>query len=288
MAIEIDGSTKIYGVIGYPVKHTFSPYFHNAAFKALKLNAAYVPFEVAPAKLKDAIRGLQALGVRGINVTIPHKEAVIPLLDELSPQAKGIGAVNVILSEDGKLIGHNTDGEGFLVSLKKNLNASPKNKSIFILGAGGAAKALSYVLAREEAKSITLVDVMHQRAKELALKTKRAFPKCEVKSIPYLMSRIDEEALNADILINATPVGMKEGDPCIVSTDALHKDLIVCDLIYNPLETNLLKEARKRGLKSINGIGMLLYQGALSFELFTGKKAPLSVMRAALKKKINR
>lgn len=288
MAGKIDGKTRIFGIIGYPVKHTFSPYIHNAAFKALKINAAYVPFEVKPRELKNAICGLIGLGVCGVNVTIPHKEAVIPLLDELSSEAKGIGAANVVLVKDGKTMGYNTDGEGFLVSLKKELKVIPKNKSIFILGSGGAAKALVYVLASEGAKSITLVDVMNEKAKELALKANKEFPRCQMRSIPYLGSRIDEEALNADILINATPVGMKKDDPRIVSPDALHKDLVVCDLIYNPVETKLLKEAKKRGLKATNGIGMLLYQGALSFELFTGKKAPISVMLTSLKKVIRR
>ncbi len=284
MAPDIDGKTKIFGIIGYPVKHTFSPHIHNFAFKALKINSIYVPFEVAPKELEYALHGLIALGVCGVNVTIPHKEAIIPLLDEISPQAKGIGAVNVVLFKDGRATGHNTDGEGFLVSLKKEVKVGPNNKSILILGAGGAARALVYVLAREGAKSISFVDVVGHRAKELSLKANKDFPRCETKSIPYLSSRIDEEVLNADILINATPIGMKVDDPCIVSPNALHKDLVLCDLIYNPLETKLLKEARKRGLKATNGIGMLLHQGALSFELFTKKEAPISVMRAALRK----
>lgn len=286
MAGDIDGRTKIFGIIGYPIKHTFSPYMHNSAFKALNINAIYVPFEAAPEKLKDVLKGLIALRVCGINVTIPHKEAIAPLLDELSPEAKGIGAANVVLVNNGKTIGYNTDGEGFLISLKKDLKVSPKNRRIFILGAGGAAKAVAYVSAREGARSITLVDVISKRAKELALKTNREFPRCETKSIPYLRSRIDDEVLNADILINATPVGMKKSDPCLVNSEVLYKGLKVYDLVYNPPGTKLLKKARKRNLKAANGIGMLLYQGALSFELFTGKKAPLSVMRAALKRLI--
>lgn len=283
---KINGKTKMFGIIGYPIKHTFSPHMHNAAFAALKLNAIYVPFEVAPEKLKDALCGVVALGVCGINVTVPHKEAIASLLDKLSPEAKGVGAVNVILVKDGKTIGHNTDGEGFLVSLRKELKISPKGKSIFVLGAGGAAKAIVYVSAREGAKSVILVDVIHERAKKLALKIAREFPRCNTQSVPYLKSRIDEEVMNADILINATPVGMKKNDPCIVSPNALHKDLAVYDLIYNPSKTKLLREAKKKGLKASNGLGMLLYQGVLSFELFTGKKAPISVMRAALKKAV--
>jgi len=288
MSEDVDGKTKVFGIIGFPVKHTFSPYIHNAAFKSLKINAVYVPFAIAPKELKDAVGGLIALGVGGVNVTIPHKENVLALLDKVSAQARGIGAANVILFKDGKAIGYNTDGEGFLVSLKKDLKVGPRNKSIFIIGAGGAAKALVYVLAREGAKSIALVDILHEKAKELALKANKDFPSCETTSIPYLSSRIDEEVINADILINASPVGMRKDDPCIVSPSALHKDLVVYDLIYNPLETKLLKEAKKRRLKTANGIGMLLYQGVLSFELFTGKTAPISVMRTTLERLIKR
>lgn len=284
MAANIDGKTKVFGIIGYPIKHTFSPYMHNLAFKALNINAAYVPFEVSPDRLKDAVCGLIALGVGGVNVTIPHKEAIMPFLDELSPEAKGIGAVNTVLLREGKSKGYNTDAGGFLSSLIEDTDVRPYNKSALVFGAGGAAKAIAYVLTREGIKSITFVDIVIQKAKELALKIRRDFPGCSARSIPFLKSRIDEEALNSDILVNASPVGMKKADPCIVSPSALHKDLAVYDLIYNPTETRLLKEAKKRGLKASNGIGMLLRQGALSFELFTGRRAPISVMRDALEK----
>ena len=284
MAVNIDGKTKVFGILGFPVKHSFSPVFQNAAFRAKRINAAYVPFEVPPEGLKDAVRGLIALGVCGVNVTIPHKQAILPLLNELSPGAKAVGAANTVIFKNGKSTGYNTDAEGFLISLKKDLKINPKKRTIVIFGAGGAAKAIAHVLAREKAASITFVDILNQKAKELALKIGRGFPGCPTKAIPFLKSRIDEEILNSDMLINASPVGMRRADPCIVSPNALHKDLAVYDIVYNPSVTPLLREAKRRRVKAAGGIGMLLYQGVASFELFTGIKAPVAVMRAALKK----
>jgi len=284
MAVNINGKTKVFGILGFPVKHSFSPVFQNAAFSAKRVKAVYVPFEVPPERLKDAVRGLAALGICGVNVTIPHKQAIVPLLDEISPGAKAIGAVNTVIFKTGRSAGYNTDAEGLLISLKKDLKVNPKNRTIVVFGAGGAAKAIAYVLAREKASSLTFVDIFNQRAKELALKIGRGFPGCRTKAVPFLKSRIDEEVLNSDMLINASPVGMRKADPCIVSPNALHKDLAVYDIVYNPFVTPLLREAKRRGVKTAGGIGMLLYQGAASFELFTGIKAPVAVMRAALKK----
>ncbi|MFH0771732.1 MAG: shikimate dehydrogenase [Candidatus Omnitrophota bacterium] len=280
--MKINGKTKIFGILGFPVSHTFSPCFHNAAFEALKMNAVYAPFEVSPEGLNKAFQGLAALGVCGVNVTMPHKQAAIPLLDKLSPGAKAIGAVNTVLFKDGKTMGHNTDAEGFLLSLKDDLKVNPKGKSVLIFGSGGAARAISYVLGREGAKSITLVDIVDEKAMELARKTKKDFPACRTEAISFFMQEaIDEKVLNSDILINASIIGLKSRDSCIIKPATLHKKLAVYDIIYNPPITPLLKEAKKRGLKSAGGIGMLLYQGAASFELFTGRKAPVPVMRRA-------
>lgn len=281
--MNINGKTKVFGIIGFPVSHSFSPALHNAAFRAKRINAVYASFEAPSERLKDAVRGLAALGICGVNVTIPHKQAILPLLDELSPGAKAIGAVNTVIFKGGKLAGYNTDAEGFLISLKKDLNVNPKKRTIVVFGAGGAAKAIAHILAREKAASITFVDIFNQRAKELALKIGRDFPGCRTKAVPFLKSRIDEEVINSDMLINASPVGMKKDDPYIVSPNALHKDIAVYDIVYNPSVTPLLREAKRRRIKSAGGIGMLLYQGAASFELFTGIKAPVAVMRAALK-----
>jgi shikimate dehydrogenase len=282
------GRADIFGIIGFPVKHTLSPHFQNAAFASLGMDAVYIPLEVAPDKLKSAFASIKALGFSGINVTIPHKQAVLRLADKLSPEAKGIGAANTIVFRNGRSKAYNTDGEGFIRSLKSDLKIDPKGMSVFLFGCGGAAKAIAFVLAREGAKNISFVDQEEKRARELAAKTKRDFPRCATKYIPFVKHRIDEETLWSDLLVNASPVGMHKGDPCIVSPGALHNGLAVYDIVYNPPATPLLKEAKKRGIRASNGLGMLLYQGVLSFEYFTGRKAPVSVMRSALKKAVKK
>lgn len=278
--------TVIYGIIGFPLKHTLSPHFQNAAFAYLGLDARYIPFETAPSDLKDVVRSLKSLGARGINVTIPHKQAVLKLLDSVSPEAKGIGAVNTVVFRGGKAKGYNTDGEGFIRSLKSDLKTDPKGKAVFLFGCGGAAQAIAFMLAREGARSIAFADKDEGRAKALSLKIGKSFRKCAVKHVPFSAARIEREVLGSDLLVNASPVGMHKSDRCIVNPKALHKKLAVYDIVYNPPVTPLIREAKKRGLKAANGLGMLLYQGALSFELFTGKKAPVAVMRGALKKAV--
>ena len=277
---------RIFGIIGFPVKHTLSPHFQNAAFAYLGLDAEYIPFETAPRELKAAFGKFKALGVRGINVTIPHKQAVLKLLDSVSPEAKGIGAVNTVVFKAGKTRGFNTDGEGFMRSLKSDLKFNPKGKAVFLFGCGGAAQAIAFVLAREGARSIAFTDLAEERAKVLSSKIGKGFRKCAVKHIPFSAARIEKEVLGSDLLVNTTPVGMHKGDPCIVNPKALHRKLAVYDIVYNPPVTPLSKEAKRRGLRVANGLGMLLYQGVLSFELFTGKRAPVEVMRRALKKAV--
>lgn len=280
------GHPRIFGVVGYPIKHSLSPHFQNAALACLGMNAVYMPFEIAPADLKGAIPALKGLGVRGLNITIPHKQAIMSLLDGLSPEAKGIGAVNTVVFKAGRTKGYNTDGEGFIRSLKDDLKLDPKGKNVLLFGCGGAAQAIAFVLAREGAASIKFTDIDVKRAKALAAKTGKVFPKCGTLALPFVKSGIDNEVLASDLLVNASSVGMHKGDPCIVNPKTLHKGLAVYDIVYNPPATPLIKEAKKRGLKAMNGLGMLLYQGTLSFELFTGKQAPVAVMRRALEKAV--
>lgn len=283
--INIDAHTQLYGIIGYPVRHSFSPYMHNAAFQKLKLNALYLAFEVPPENLRDALLGIKALGIRGVNVTIPHKETCIPFLDEVYPTAKLIGAVNTICVREGRLIGYNTDGKGFILALEKILKVRPKGKTFFILGAGGAARAIGFSLIQEGAKEIAFYDIVRSKAEDLVIDLKQNFPNAKIKLISNLPNYPLKEF---DCLINATPVGMKKNDPLIIEPKVFYPKLVVCDLIYNPPQTPLLKFAKSKRLKTMNGLGMLLYQGVLSWELWTGKKAPVSVMRKALEKAIAR
>jgi len=271
---------RIYGVLGYPVKHSLSPLMHNAAFRALKINAQYCLFEVSPKKLKDFFLNLKEKNIFGLNVTIPYKEKVIPFLDKLSDEAKLIKAVNTIVrTKDDKLIGFNTDGEGFLRHLRSDLKFNPYGKKIAILGAGGASRAILVYLARTKPKIIKVYDIVEEKAKKLINYLKKIFKNIDFK---VAQSILELDILDADLLINATPVGMKETDPVLVKEEFLHKNLLVYDLIYNPVQTKLLASAKKRGARASNGLGMLLYQGMASFEHFTQKKAPLKIMKMAL------
>jgi shikimate dehydrogenase len=273
--MKITAKTKVTGLIGYPVEHSLSPVMHNSAFEALELDYCYVTFSVEPSRLEEAIRGIKALGIAGINVTVPHKEAVMKFLDRIDEEAREIGAVNTVVNKEGLLIGYNTDGRGFMASLNENCY-SPQGKRVFIVGAGGASKAVAYYLSKE-ASELFIYDIDRQKSLNLVnhLKGHGKVSMAKV-TVAEDISTIRE----ADIVINATPIGLKPEDPSPVDIELLHKGQIVCDLIYK--ETRLLREASMKGCQTINGLGMLLWQGVFAFELWTGKKPPVEVMRKAL------
>jgi shikimate dehydrogenase len=253
---------------------------HNAAFKYLGMNAVYLPFEVNPKDLKNAVLGISALGIGGVNVTIPHKEAVINYLDSLTYEAKTTGAVNTIVNKNNRLIGHNTDVFGFARSLKEDLKFNPRGRAAFIIGAGGAAKAVVFALAMGGARRIILTDKIDERALTLACEVELKTG-CECIALRMNSRGIPDMILNSQLLVNATPCGMKAGDPVAINPDFLHRGLCVFDLVYNR-DTGLLKAARAKGIKTTGGLNMLLYQGAKAFELWTGKKAPVETMRKTL------
>lgn len=279
--MHINGSTEIYGLIGYPVRHTFSPLIHNAAFKTLGINAVYLPFEIRPEALESVMRCVGALGIRGLNITVPYKEKVLKYLDEIDREADLIGAVNTIVVKNGKLKGFNTDGKGFVKSLQDEFGIFPKGKRFFIMGAGGASRAVSFSLALQDAGRIVLVDDAADKAVALAKSLVR-HTACDAIALKKDSKAMKEMILNSDVFINATPCGMKPHDPKVIDPDLLHKNLLVYDVIYNPRTTTLLRDARNKGAKTANGIGMLLNQGMLSFSLWTDKKAPVHVMKKAL------
>lgn len=273
--MKISGKTKITGLFGYPVEHSLSPAMHNAAFEALGLDYCYVTFLVHPDFLKEAVWAIRALNIAGVNVTIPHKEKVLTFLDEIDKEASIIGAVNTIVNSKGRLKGYNTDGRGFIQSLSEG-GISVKGKEVLIVGAGGASRALSYYLCKE-AKKVCLFDIEKKKAEKLVEDFKNIFGNI---STADNISSID----NFNILINATPLGLKEEDPLPLDINLLSSDQIVCDLIYK--DTRLLKESAKRGCVILNGLGMLLWQGVFAFELWTGVTPPLDIMRESLYKNV--
>lgn len=270
---------KIYGVLGYPAKQSLSPLMHNAAFKALGINAEYKIFEKSPQELENFLHTLAQQNIFGLNVTLPYKEKVIPFLDKISDQVKLIGAVNTVKLSGAKLEGFNTDGEGFLRHLSGDLGFDPKDKNISIIGAGGAARAISAYLGIHQPRSISIFDADREKLLTLVSHLKTNFKKIGIKAADSIEELNIE---NSDLLINATPVGMKETDPLLVDEKLIHRGLLVYDLIYNPKETKLLKVAKGKGAEISNGLGMLLCQGMFSFEIWTGSKAPKEIMQKAL------
>ncbi|HAG51752.1 MAG TPA: shikimate dehydrogenase [Deltaproteobacteria bacterium] len=282
--MNITSKTKTLGIFGYPISHTLSPAMHNAVIKALGLDMVYLPFEVKPSNLKEAINGIKSLGIIGVNITIPHKESVIRFLDDISEEARLVGAVNTIVNKDRKLVGYNTDGSGYMASLKEELGFNPKSKRIIIIGAGGAARGILAALATQKPKSITVANRTLSRAVSLIKAFKGKFRDTRFEAIDLDNNMLKMSFNSVDLLINTTSVGMKQSKALKIPLETLPKIAIVSDIIYNPLETLLLKKAKKIGLTTHGGLGMLVHQGARSFKLWTGMDAPMNVMRkAALK-----
>lgn len=283
--MKITGTTKIYGIIGHPITHTLSPTMHNAAFEAARVDGVYLPFPVLPEKLETVIHTLPHAGVLGLNVTLPHKQTVLPMMDTLSDEARLICAVNTIVYKDGKRHGHNTDGAGFLRSLEEDGKFKAKGKRALILGAGGAARAVAGALAKAGVRQLLIYNRTRDRAELLVKHIDHHFSYCAPAVLEEYQTRSKEDLQEIDLVVNATSLGLKKSDPIPISPLFFKKGTLFYDLIYHG-ETAWLKAAQKSKMETLCGLGMLLYQGALSFELWTGKKAPASVMRNALRKQI--
>jgi len=288
MPLNINGQTNLVGLIGYPIEHSLSPAMHNSAFAALNLNFCYVPLPVPPERLGEAITGLRALGFVGANVTVPHKEAVMSYLDEVTPETQAIGAVNAIVVREDKLIGYNTDWQGFLTALSEG-GFDPQGKRVVVLGAGGAARAVVYALAQARVQ-VTVLNRTPARAQALVQDFSPLFPRCSLVSLPFTPQTLEVQTAEAHLLVNTTPVGMwPEVDQSPWPEDlAFPGHLTVFDLVYNPGETKLLRQARAAGAKGIGGLGMLVHQGAAAFELWTGEKAPVETMYEAASRTLRR
>ena len=282
--MAISGRTELFAVIGDPIEHSLSPAMHNAAFEHLKLDYIFVVFRVTPDELETAVRGARALGIKGLSVTMPLKNAIIEFIDEADAAVKLLRAANTILNQHGRLKGFNTDGIGAVKALKSN-DVDLSKKKVLLLGAGGAAKAIAFSLAKEvDELCILNRDVV--KARDLA--SVLATFGIEIVGDELSPSNIEEELADADVLINATSVGMAPNtDESLVKPAWLKPDVSVLDIVYNPIETRLIRESKAAGIKVINGVEMLLYQGAAAFEIWTQIKAPVDVMRTALLSKLS-
>jgi shikimate dehydrogenase len=282
--MNVSGNTKICGIIGYPIDHTLSPVMHNAAFRELGLDFIYVAFKVESEHLQESISGIRSLGIHGLNVTIPHKEGVIKYLDLVDSEAKKIGSVNTIVNRDDQLVGYNTDGIGAIKALEDN-KVELKEKKILLLGAGGSAKSIAFDLSKF-VRRITILNRTQERAKKLAENLKRMY------DIEITWNGLSQEAIrknlsDADVLINATSIGMNpKSDESLVKSDWLTSEICIFDIVYNPKGTKLVQNAKRIGAKAIDGIDMLVYQGAIAFKIWTDKEPPINVMKIAVRKEI--
>ena len=282
MSGEITGKTRVLGIIGSPVDHSLSPVMHNHVIQALGLDFVYVPFPVEPDGLGDAVQGLRKLGVCGFNVTIPFKTAVIPLLDALSPEAALIGAVNTVIRDGNRLVGHNTDGIGFINSLREDLDFFPRGATILMVGAGGAAKAALVALCEAGAATVVVANRTPHRAEDLRTRLKENFPGVDITSASLDVLQAGDLLGEIDLLVNTTSVGMNATAFSGIDLSPMKPAARVYDMVYAPLETPLLLAARKRGLKAANGIGMLAAQGEAAFAIWTGCNPPNGVMKKRL------
>lgn len=284
MERRISGHTGLLALIGSPVGHSGSPAMYNYSFEKLGLDYAYVAFDIKVEEVKDAIAAMKTFKMRGCNVTMPCKTEAVAYMDELSPAARIIGAVNTIVNDDGKLTGYITDGEGFVNNLKDH-GIDVRDKKITVAGGGGAATAIQVQCALDGAKEITIFNIKDEffkRSLETAEKIQKEVPGCVVNVYDIAdTAKMTEEIGSSDIFANATIVGMKpmEQESVVKDLSAFRPGLVVADAVYNPVETRLLREAKEAGCTCINGKGMLLWQGVAAFKLYTGKDMPVEEVK---------
>ena len=286
MEKRITGHTELIGLMAYPIRHSSSPAMHNEAFRTLGYDYAYLAFEVDNDSLEDAVKGLRALKLRGSNVSMPNKTVIHKYLDEVSPAAKLCGAVNTVVNDNGKLIGHITDGIGYMQSLKEE-GIDVIGKKMTIVGAGGAATAIEIQAALDGVKEISIFNIKDKFWENAEQTVKKINENTSCKANLYDLADLDklkEEIADSYLFVNATGMGMKplEGQTYIPDKSFFRPDLIVTDVVYSPRETEMLRMAKEVGCKTMNGLGMMLFQGSAAFELWTGEPMPIEHMKEFL------
>ena len=274
--------TQQVGILGYPLAHSISPAFQQAAFDHYSLPVRYHSWPTPPDRLEEEVRKLRGEDYLGANVTIPHKERVGAYLDDIDPWARSVGAVNTIVREGGRLLGYNTDSYGFVRSLKERGGFDPRGKEVLLLGAGGAARAAAFGLSKESIASLTIANRTLGRAQHLADDVRG--PVGQVEAMALTQNDLDEASAGADLIVNSTSIGMSHGDAegrTPLEAPLIPASALVYDMVYNPSETPLLREARRAGARALGGLSMLIYQGAAAFERWTGRDAPVEVMLSA-------
>jgi len=279
-----DTQTKLAGVIGWPIEHSLSPAMHNAALREMALNWVYLAFRVEPGRVGEAVRGVRGLGLVGLNVTIPHKDAVIGSLDEIDEDVEALGVANTIVrEEDGRLVGHNTDGPGFVRSVEERGHAIA-GRAVALLGAGGSARSVAFACARAGARSLAILNRTVERAEGVAELVRAQAGLADADPLPISGAEARQAVEAADVVVDCTSVGMyphTEVDPVIPGA-WLHPGQVVVDLTYNPIDTVMLRAAADAGADTVDGAGMLVHQGAISLQYWTGSPPPVETMRRAL------
>ena len=280
--IPVSGKTRVYGIIGDPVAHSLSPMMQNRAFQTQRIDAVYVPFHVVPEALPSAIEGLRALSVAGFNVTVPHKEAILPLLDDVDARAQLIGAVNTVVSQKGRLVGYNTDAPGFLQAVCDELHFEPPGKQVVLLGAGGACRAAVVALAEAQVAAITVANRSVERAETLCHAFAAHFPAVEFVPLAYADPQYLSRLAKADLIVNSTSVGLAGESINFLPLDCIKASALISDMVYSFSETPLIKKAHQMKFNAAGGLGMLAAQGEEAFRLWTGIDLATGFMRRFL------
>ena len=283
--MSLSGKTKPFAVIGHPIGHSLSPVMHNASMKSIGYDGIYLALDVHPDRLMSTLPVMQDMGFSGVNLTVPHKEIAFQGLSQLDETARLYGAVNTVAFNDNEMIGYNTDGYGFLKALEESFGKRVENDRVFILGCGGAGRAIALLAAKEGASSIILADINQSRIEQLINEVSSQFPSAKIDYAIDKESQINQ-CKSADLVIQASPIGMNLDDEVLLPKEAFHSNQRVFDLIYMYPETGILSVAKKEGAEISNGLGMLLHQGAKSFHIWTGEDPDINIMRSSLKKEV--
>ncbi len=280
----ITGHSGVYGVFGDPVKHSLSPLMHNAAFNHVAIDAIYVPFHVPSGSLATAVSAIRSLGIKGINVTIPHKEAIIPFLDEVDQTAQRVGAVNTVVNSNGRLVGYNTDSSGFLRSACSDLGFKPPGSQVVLLGAGGACRAAVQALLSAGVKQITIVNRTVSRAIDLIASFKTDSTRQQLTAVTYQSATLLQALANADLLVNTTSIGLQGEMLDLFPLENIKGSALIYDMVYSGVGTALVQAAGQRGLTCIDGLSLLAAQGEDAFFIWTGVRLPDGFMHQQLLK----
>ena len=285
--MQISGLTRPFAVLGHPIDHSLSPVMHNAAFQSLRMDAVYLAFDVRPERLPSLLPALADLGFGGVNLTVPLKETAFNDLSDLDESARRLGAVNTVqFLAGGALRGYNTDGDGFLAAVAEAFGIEVAGRSLFFLGTGGAGRAVALTCAASGAGRIALSDIDGRRVDQLAAEIAGNAPAVEVAKVAPELAAQQRACREAELIVHCTPVGMKPGEPSLLPSGAFRSGQMLFDLIYMYPETAIMRAAREAGALTVNGLGMLLHQGARAFTIWTGRPAAVNAMRSALQQKV--